>query len=196
MGFSKSAKLSWVSPLDCANDDLARSQLFAISAKECGAWLATCSPYSSIGSVVGWWCHTCGHGLSLGWNLCYLHSCQHCRADVDTFDLHGLSCKKSEGRYCCHSVINDIVHHAVFCSGAFKIGTIRSLTFWRYSCTCKHLDGVTIVPWKNGKPLTLDATYLDTLAQSYCAHATQWHRSGGWNGWGKEVAEVQLPCPN
>ena len=30
-----------------------------------------------------------------------------------------------------------------------------------------------VVPWKNGKPLICDVTCLDTLAQSYRAHATR-----------------------
>ena len=29
-----------------------------------------------------------------------------------------------------------------------------------------------MISWKNGKPIVWEATFLDTLAQSYCCHAT------------------------
>ena len=49
-------------------------------------------------------------GLRLGSPLCRPHLCHHCGIAVG---LHGLSCKKSEGRHCCHSSINDILHRAL-----------------------------------------------------------------------------------
>ena len=36
----------------------------------------------------------------------------------------------------------------------------------------KHPDGVTMIPWKNGKPIVWDPTCPDTLAWSYCHQAT------------------------
>ena len=36
----------------------------------------------------------------------------------------------------------------------------------------KSPDGVTMIPWKNGKPLVWDVTCPDTLAQSYRHQAT------------------------
>ena len=34
-------------------------------------------------------------------------------------------------------------------------------------------EGITMVPWKHGKPLIWDATFPDILAQLYRAHATR-----------------------
>ena len=36
----------------------------------------------------------------------------------------------------------------------------------------KRPDGVTMIPWKNGKPLVWDANCPDTLTLSYCSQAT------------------------
>ena len=48
----------------------------------------------------------------------------------------------------------------------FKAGTIRS------GCTVgKQPDGVTMIPWKNSKPIVWFATCLD-IAQSDRCHAT------------------------
>ena len=74
-----------------------------------------------------------------------------------------MSCKKSEGRHHHHAAINDILYHAL---SSAKIpsrlepsGLLRS--------DGKRPDGVTMVPWKQGKPLVWDATCPDTLAPSY-----------------------------
>ena len=107
--------------------------------------------------------------LCLGSTLCCPHSCQHCGAEVDRLGLHRLSCKKSEGCHYHHSMINDIVHRALTSAQVPSRLEPSSLTCFN----SKRPDGVTMVPWKNGKPLIWDATCPDTLAQSYCSHATR-----------------------
>ena len=107
-------------------------------------------------------------GLRLGSVLCRPHTCQHCDVEVDQLGLHGLSCKKSEGRHYNHSAMNDILHHAMTSaqipSRLEPSGLVRS--------DGKRPDGVTVVPWKNGMSLIWDATSPDTLAWSYHAAAT------------------------
>ena len=107
-------------------------------------------------------------GLRLGSVLCCPHTCQHCDGKVDQLGLYGLSCKKSEGCHYRHSAMNDILHHAMTSaqipSRLEPSGLVRS--------DGKRPDGVTLVPWKNGKSLIWDATCPDTLARSYRAAAT------------------------
>ena len=52
-------------------------------------------------------------GLRLGLPLCRSHTCQHCGAEVSQFATHGLSCRKSAGRYHRHSAVNDVIHRAL-----------------------------------------------------------------------------------
>ena len=84
-------------------------------------------------------------GLRLGSPLCRPHFilCHHCGIAVDRLGLHGLSCK---GR---HSSINDILHRAL--SSAQVPSRLEPSGLSRLDG--KHPDGVTMVPWKNGKPL-------------------------------------------
>ena len=66
------------------------------------------------------------------------------------------------------SSINDILHQAL--SSAQVSSRLEPSGLSRSDGKCP--DGVTMVPWKNGKPLVWDATCPDTLALSYCLHAT------------------------
>ena len=103
----------------------------------------------------------------MGSSLCLPYTCQH-GAGVDHLATHGFSCKKSEGHHYLHGTINDIIHRAL------TTACIPSrLKPSGLECTDgKRPDGVMMIPWKNGKPIILDATYPDTLSQCYHFHAT------------------------
>ena len=107
-------------------------------------------------------------GLHLGSPLCRPHLCHHCGSEVDRLGHHGLSCRKSEGRHYRHAAINDIVHRAL--SSAQVPSRLEPSGLSRSDG--KRPDGVTMVPWENGKPLVWDATCPDTLASSYQPQAT------------------------
>jgi len=148
--------------LENACDDVTRARLLAVSAKESGAWLHAL-PISSVGLRMDDNTVRVAVGLRLGSTLGRPHICVHCGAEVDHLATHGLSCKKSEGRHHRHAAINDILHRAL---SSAKIpsrlepsGLLRS--------DGKRPDGVTMVPWKQGKLLVWDATCPDTLAPSY-----------------------------
>ena len=148
--------------LENAPDDMARAWLLAVSTKESGAWLHAL-PISSVGLRMDDNTVRVAVGLRLGSTLCCPHTCQHCGADVNHLATHGLSCKKSECHHHRYAAINDILYRAL---SSAKIpsrlepsGLLRS--------DGKRPDGVTMVPWKQGKPLVWDVTCPDTLAPSY-----------------------------
>ena len=153
--------------LESAPDDITRARLLAVSTKESGAWLHAL-PISSLGLRMDDNTVRVAVGLRLGSTLCRPHICQHCGADVDQRATHGLSCKKSEGRHYRHGAINDIIHRALTTaripSRLEPSGLVRT--------DGKRPDGVTMIPWKNGKPLVWDATCPDTFAPSYHYQAT------------------------
>ena len=78
---------------------------------------------------------------------------------------HGLACKKSRGRQGRHSELNNSIRRALrsakVTSGLELLGLNRGDN--------KRPDGLTVYPWKYGKPLVWDVTVEDTLASSYIA---------------------------
>ena len=56
-------------------------------------------------------------GLCLGVTLCHPHVCQHCHNQVDHQGLHGLSCRKIQGRHPRHAAINDIIRRSLTSAG-------------------------------------------------------------------------------
>ena len=67
-----------------------------------------------------------------------------------------------------HSAVNDILHRALRSAKVPARLEPSGLT----RSDGKRPDGVTLVPWRRGKPLVWDATCPDTLAFSYRANAT------------------------
>ena len=47
-------------------------------------------------------------GLRLGVALCRPHKCHQCGAEVDYLGLHGLSCRRSQGRHPRHAAVNEL----------------------------------------------------------------------------------------
>lgn len=100
--------------------------------------------------------------LRLGLPLCVPHTCV-CGKLVDEMGLHGLCCKNSAGRYARHALANDLLKRSLVSS---KIPALLEPTGCDRS-DGKKPDGLTLVPWQNGKPLVWDFTCADTLAPSY-----------------------------
>ena len=153
--------------LQNAPHDVARARLLAVSAKESGAWLKAL-PVSSLGLRMDDSTIRVSIGLRLGSVLCRPHTCQHCEVEVDQLGTHGRSCKRSEGRHHRHSAVSDILHRALRSAQVPARLEPSGLT----RSDGKRPDGVTLVPWRRGKPLVWDATCPDTLAFSYRANAT------------------------
>jgi hypothetical protein len=100
--------------------------------------------------------------LRLGVNLCVPHPC-HCGAQVDAFGVHSLVCKHASGRINRHQAINDVIARA-FVSADFPVTKEpNGLSI----ADNKRPDGLTLLPWREGKPLAWDVTVICPLAHSY-----------------------------
>ena len=148
--------------LESASNATSIARLLAASTRESGAWL-NALPISSLGLRMDNNTIRVAVGPRLGSPLCRPHTCHHCGAAVDHLATHGLSCRWSEGRHHRHAAINDILHRAL---SSAKIPS-RLEPSGLYRSDGKRPDGITIVPWKNGKLLVWDATCPDTYAPSY-----------------------------
>ena len=87
---------------------------------------------------------------------------------LDHLTAHGISRRKSEGRHYHHGAINGIIHRAL---NATCIPSRLEPSGLDHT-DGKRPDGVTIILWKNGKPLVQDVICPDNLAQSYSCHVT------------------------
>ena len=88
---------------------------------------------------------------------------------MDELGTHGLSCKKSSGRYARHAHINDLIRRSL--QSINVPSTLEPLGLSRDDG--KRPDGMTLFPWKKGKIMVWDYTCSDTLAQSYIQAASK-----------------------
>ena len=101
-------------------------------------------------------------GLRLGATLCVLHDCPCCGMQMDHSGVHGLSCRSSQGRLPQHTALNDIVHRAL--SAANVPSTLEPHGLCRSDG--KRPDGLTVIPWAEGRALVWDVTCWDSFAPS------------------------------
>jgi len=77
---------------------------------------------------------------------------------VTAHGLHGFICRKAPSR---HHALNDLV---AFASAAIPVAKEHQ---GLSRADGKRPDGLTMVPWREGKPLTWDVTVVCPLAESY-----------------------------
>ena len=153
--------------LEGTKEPVSRARLLGASAKESGAWL-NAPPVSSLGLRLDDDSITISVGLRLGVPICRPHMCRQCGAHVDKYGLHGLSCRKSQGRHPRHNAINGIIHRSLTAAGVPCQVEPQGLS----RNDGKRPDGVTLLPWRNGRPLIWDATCSDTFAPTYSSMAS------------------------
>jgi len=85
---------------------------------------------------------------------------------VTAHGLHGFICKKAPSRTSRHHALNDLVARA-FASAAIPVAKEPQGLSTLSRADGKRPDGLTIVPWREGKPLTWDVTVVCPLAESY-----------------------------
>jgi len=102
------------------------------------------------------------------YNICEPHQCP-CGASVDARGLHGLWCSGDNGHSARHHNLDDLVWRAMAKTDIAALkepsGLLRT--------DGKRPDGVTLLPWKQGKCVAWDVTVSDTLAQSYVHETSQ-----------------------
>ena len=142
---------------------ITQASLLASSSTASVAWLAALA-VSTLGNLLDDALLPIWVGLRLGARICTGHKCV-CGGMVDQWGHHGLSCKKSRGRQGRHSALNESIQRAL---GSAKVTSILEPPGLDRGDN-KRPDGLTIYPWKFGKPLVWDVTVVDTLASSYIA---------------------------
>ena len=143
-------------------DLTSRSCILRASSRESGAWL-NALPISSLGLRMSDDIVRTAIGLRVGAPICLPHPCSSCGHPVDEFGHHGLSCKFSKGRVPHHHMLNSIIHHSL--ASANIPSRLEPSNLFREDG--KRPDGVTMVPWSNGRFLVWDATCVDTLCDSH-----------------------------
>ena len=138
-----------------------RARLLAVSAPHAGDWLMAL-PVASCGLRLDNESIRVAVGLRLGCVLCSAHRCS-CGAVVSDRGIHGLSCRLAVGRLARHNAINDIIHRALGSAGVPAVLEPRGLT----SSDERRPDGLTMIPWSEGRCLAWDATVSDSLADSH-----------------------------
>jgi ubiquitin C-terminal hydrolase len=142
------------------NTNTEKARLKAVCCKESGAWL-NAIPSSSIGTLMDNETFRIAIGLRLGLRLTISHTCK-CGSTVDEKDYHGLSCKFSAGRFSRHHSVNDIIKRALLHANIPSVLEPTSLC----RDDGKRPDGMSLIPWKLGKPMIWDFTCSDTMAPS------------------------------
>ena len=101
----------------------------------------------------------------IGAEVCQPHRCR-CGAVVDRLGLHPLSCRYSAGRLPRHAALNDVVKRALTTAGIPSYLEPPGLD----RGDGRRPDGMTVIPFKNGKPLVWDSTCSDTFAATHINH--------------------------
>ena len=146
-----------------ANDPASQARLLAASAPHSGDWLLAL-PITTCGLRLEDEAIRVAVSLRLGLRICEPHRCR-CGASVDSWGLHSFVCKQAPGRTIRHHNLNDIISRA-FSSAQIPV-TKEPTALSRNDG--KRPDGLTLIPWQKGKPLTWDVTVISTLADSYLA---------------------------
>ena len=138
-----------------------RARLLAASTPHTADWLQAL-PASNLGLHLDADTVRVAVALRLGASICEPHDCSQCNRPVDRLGHHGLSCRKSGGRFPRHANLNDVVKRALASAGVPSVLEPQGLD----RGDGRRPDGLTLFPYKQEKSLTWDATCVDTFADS------------------------------
>jgi hypothetical protein len=151
--------------LSAAQTQAGFARLTAAAAPFAGAFLEAI-PCSAVGTRMDNSSFRIAVALRLSAEICSPVNCI-CGAPVDSSGVHGLSCRKSSGRQIRHSAVNGIIKRAL--ASAEVPARLEPSSLSRDDG--KRPDGMSLMPWKEGRCLIWDFTCADTLAQSHLDRA-------------------------
>jgi len=88
-----------------------------------------------------------------------------CGACVDISGTHAFSCRHNTGRAQRHHYVNGLIWCSLTRAGIPSVKEPPGLT----RSEGKRLDGLTSIPWREGRSVTWDVTVTNTVAASYVA---------------------------
>ena len=169
-GQAASKQKCWDSPvvevqfstiLSNATDLRDQARLQACRQKESSAWL-TAPPISALRLRMCNPTIRIATSLQLGSPICAPHDCTHCGRRIDERGLHGLSCRRSVGRLPRHTQLNAIIKESMGSANVPSVLEPQGLS----RLDRKRPDGMSIIPWADGRLLLWDATCWDSYAPS------------------------------
>ena len=147
--------------LEHCTNEISRSRLLGAGSFESGAWL-NAPPISSLGLHMPIEAIRIAIGFRVGTSICLPHSCSFCGGPVNKFGLHDLSCRMSQGRIPRHQMLNNTIYHSIASANIPSRLELSGL----HRADGKHPDGVTLIPWMEGKFLMCDPTCVDSFCDS------------------------------
>ena len=85
-----------------------------------------------------------------------------CGQNVDEYGTHGLAFKRNAGQLARHAFFNDFFRPSL---ALFVVPSVLEPAGLSRT-DGKRSDGVTAIPWRRGKPLVWDVTFVDSFASS------------------------------
>jgi len=143
------------------SDPQQKARFLAAASPHCGDWLLALS-ITACGLRLSDEAVRVAVALRLGCSVCVPHSCR-CGSLVDAQGLHGLVCKLAPSRIIWYHTLNDVVARATQSAGIPVTNEPVGLT----RLNGKRPNGLTLIAWQGGKPISWDVTVVSTLAASY-----------------------------
>ena len=144
-----------------SDEEIAR--LKAVSSKHASHWSET-YPVENLALKLNNCCFRIACALRIGAPICIPHPCICRLSRVDQFGRHGLSCEKAAlARNVRHNNANSLIQRALTSAEFAAISEPKGL----FATDRKKPDDMTTSPYKQGKSLAWDFTWVDTTCASY-----------------------------
>jgi len=97
----------------------------------------------------------------MGTTLCVPRTCP-CEAQVDTYGIHSLVCKRASGKITRHQALKSVIARAFVAADMSVTKEPNGLSI----SDNERPDGLNLLPWQEGKPLAWDVTVICPLGVS------------------------------